>query len=226
VAAQGLPGGRERGIGPGMLIEPGDHILFYGDSITDAGRRRLIHGRLGAGYVAVCEQLLRERFPDHELRVTNRGVSGNRVYDLEARLDRDVIRHRPGVVSILIGINDTWRQFDSDLPSPWPDFEAAYRRILERVRRDLGARVVLCEPFLLPIPEDRRAWRPDVEARIRIVRELARQFGYPCLGLDGIFARAATRRPMDYWCPDGVHPTPAGHALIAEHWVKLATEPQ
>jgi lysophospholipase L1-like esterase len=203
-----------------MLLQPNDHVLFYGDSITDCGRGSGVNGGLGAGYAALCAAQLLARFPEWNLTVTNRGISGNRVYDLEARLENDVIALRPTLVSILIGINDTWRRYDSNTTSPIDEFQSCYRRILVSLRETLGARVVICEPFLLPIPEERRAWREDLDPRITACRDLAREFSLPFVPLDGLFAAASTRAPLEYWLPDGVHPSLAGHAFIADHWLR------
>ena len=124
----------------------------------------------------------------------------------------------PDLVSILIGINDVWRRFDSNTASPIADFTASYRRILERLT-DEGPAVVLLEPFLLPVPEDRRAWREDLNPKIEAVRDLAREFSLPLVPLDGLFAQASAKRESAFWLPDGVHPSPAGHALIGAAWM-------
>ncbi|MBN1933543.1 MAG: GDSL family lipase, partial [Anaerolineae bacterium] len=89
-----------------------------------------------------------------------------------------------------------------------------------QVRDQLGARLVICEPFLLPVPDDRRAWRVDLDPKIAVARDLAREFGAIYVPLDGILAQASTRRAPAFWAADGVHPTPAGHALIAQAWLK------
>jgi lysophospholipase L1-like esterase len=208
-----------------MLLRPDDHVLFYGDSITDAGRRAAENnnGGLGVGYAAICSALLAARHPELHLRFTNTGISGNRIYDLEHRLGADLLDRRPTVVSILIGINDTWRRYDSDLPSPVADFEACYRRMLAAIRDGLAARLVICEPFLLPTPPDRIAWREDLDPRIAAVRRVAVDFHATFVPLDGLFAAVACRAPMEAWLPDGVHPTPAAHALIAEAWLHAVT---
>ena len=207
-----------------MLLRDNDHILFYGDSITDVGRRaekNNNHG-LGHGYAAITAALLGARHAEMDLRFTNRGISGDRVCDLEDRLDADLIDLAPDVVSVLIGINDTWRRYDRDIVSPIEEFDACYRRILERIRERLGARLVICEPFLLPVPPDRAAWREDLDPRIEAVRAIADDFNATLVGFDGLFAAAAQRREPAYWLPDGVHPSPAGHALMAETWIDSA----
>lgn len=203
-----------------MLLKTNDHMLFYGDSITDCGQGEGVNDGLGWGYVAIAAGIVMARHPQLNLRCSNKGVSGNVVFDLERRLKADVLAIKPTVVSILIGINDTWRRYDSNTVSDIPAFEDSYRRILATLRQELSARLVICEPFLLPIPEDRAAWREDLDPRIAAVRNLATDFGATYVPLDGIFAAAACKREMNYWAPDGIHPTPAGHGLIAEAWLK------
>ncbi len=204
------------------MIEPQDHILFFGDSITDAGRNRDAKagdaGGWGGGYVHQIAAYLGAQDPADELIFTNKGISGNRITDLEKRLKSDVLDEEPDVVSILIGINDVWRRYDSDVVSKADEFEATYRKICKKISKD-GARLILMEPFLLPVPEDRRAWREDLDPKINIVRDLAREFEATLVPLDGIFAAASAKREPAFWAGDGVHPSPAGHALIARAWI-------
>jgi lysophospholipase L1-like esterase len=209
-----------------MILQAEDHILFYGDSITDAGRNaeQNNNGGLGAGYAALIAAQLQARHPELNLRFTNRGISGNRVYDLESRLQDDVLSQQPTMVSILIGINDTWRRYDSNTHSPIEEFEASYNRIAQRLKDSSTSRLVICEPFLLPIPDDRIAWREDLDPRIAACRRIAREFGALYLPLDGLFAAAACRQSLAYWLPDGVHPSLAGHAFIADAWINLVTK--
>ncbi len=208
------------------MIESKSRIVFYGDSITDAGRDRDAgqpNQGLGSGYAGLAAAQLNADYPELNLELWNRGISGNRVYDLEDRLQPDVLALEPDVVSILIGINDTWRHYDSGVPSPIAEFQASYKRILEQLDAS-GAQVLMLEPFVLPVPEDRRLWREDLSPRIEAVRDLAREFGRPLIPLDGLFAAASTRRESAFWLPDGVHPSPAGHAFIARHWIETALE--
>jgi lysophospholipase L1-like esterase len=208
-----------------MLLQPNDHVLFYGDSITDAGRFSEANnpGQLGAGYAQYIAAALLARYPEHNLTFTNKGISGNRIYDLEARLVKDVLELKPTLVSILIGINDTWRRYDSDTVSPIDAFQSSYRRVLTNIVEECGARLVILEPFVLPIPDDRARWREDLDPRINCCRDLAREFKALYIPLDGIFAAAACRQSLDYWLPDGVHPSMAGHALIADRWIDAVT---
>lgn len=203
-----------------LQLKANDTLLFFGDSITDCGRDRTKLDSLGDGYVSQIHARLGHALASPAMRVINQGCSGHRIYDLEARLETDLLAHKPSIVTFLIGINDVWRRFDRDIVSPAGEFAVSYRRVLTRIRSELNPRLVLMEPFVLPVPADRRAWREDLDPKITIVRDLAIEFGADLIPLDGHFAVAATRAPAAYWLPDGVHPSPAGHALIADAWLK------
>jgi acyl-CoA thioesterase-1 len=205
-----------------MLIDINDRILFTGDSITDCGRVREDAQHLGFGYAALAAAHLQARVASPQLKIFNRGIGGNRVCDLLKRFDSDLLALQPTVVSILIGINDTWRRYDRKDATDAAAFERDYRTLLEKIAKHLTARVVLLEPFLLHVPEDRYAWREDLNPKIDVTRKLAVEFGAELLPLDGLFAQAATQAPAAYWAADGVHPTGAGHALIAETWLENA----
>jgi len=206
-----------------MIIQPDDRILFTGDSITDGNRRGEKSHPLGnTGYVLFAAAAILEHLASPKLEIYNRGISGNRVRDLLARFDHDLLALKPTVVSILIGINDTWRAFDAKDPTTTEAYEADYRTILTRIRDELGARVVLLEPFLLHVPPDRATWRADLNPRIDVVRKLAVEFGADLIPLDGLFAQAATQAPPAFWAEDGVHPTIPGNQLIAKAWLTNA----
>ena len=202
------------------LIEDGALVLFQGDSITDAGRSWQDDSNLGQGYAMMAAAWFSALCPEKGVRFINRGIAGNRIKDLRARWQQDCLALRPDWLSIMIGINDTWRRYDSGDPTSVRAFEDDYRAILESVRQNLKARLILCEPFLLAVPPDRRQWREDLDPKIEVVRKLAGEFAAILVPLDDIFAQAATRRQAAFWAPDGVHPTPAGHALIAQAWLR------
>lgn len=206
-----------------MLIKANDRILFTGDSITDSGRVRDNPKHLGCGYVSFTASRLQAAIASPELEVFNRGISGNRTIDLLNRVGPDLLDLKPTVISILIGVNDVWRRFDDKKdPTSIEVFEKNYRTLLEKIKENLSARVVLLEPFVLHVRGNRYHWREDLNQKIDMVRKLAIEFGAEFIALDGPFAQAATRAPADYWAGDGIHPTPAGHALIAEAWLKNA----
>jgi acyl-CoA thioesterase I len=205
-----------------MLLKPNDTILFYGDSITDAGRNKTESSDLGRGYVYLTSALLQSRFPQLKLTCINRGIGGNKVKDLEDRLEPDALALKPTLVSIMIGINNSWHRYNKNPPqiTSFEDFHATYERMLERLSRELNPRFVIMEPFLLHIPADRAVWREDLDPKIHAIRDLARKYRATYIPLDGIFNAKATTSSLEYWAPDGVHPSPAGHALIAEEWLK------
>jgi acyl-CoA thioesterase I len=205
-----------------MLINPNERILFTGDSITDCGRSREDSTNLGSGYVTIAATRLQKSMPEAELKIFNRGISGNQVSDLLGRFDSDLLDLKPTVISILIGINEVWRRYDSNSPTTVETYEKNYRTLLGRIREKLDARIVLLEPFLLHVPADRHTWREDLNPKIDAVRRLAVEFQTELLPLDGIFAQAATQAPAAYWAPDGVHPSEEGHALIAQTWLENA----
>ena len=202
------------------VISSSATVLFQGDSITDCDRDYANDSNLGSGYPAMVAAWFAARQPAARVTFINRGISGNRAKDLEARWQQDCIALKPDVVSVLIGINDTWRRFDSNDPTPVAAFERSYRAIAERVRNELGATLVILEPFVLPVPADRVAWRDDLDPKIQAARRVAADFGAVYVPLDGMFARAAAQRDAAFWAGDGVHPSPAGHALIAQAWLE------
>ncbi|MDD3926374.1 MAG: SGNH/GDSL hydrolase family protein [bacterium] len=202
------------------LIKNGSVVLFQGDSITDAGRSREDLNDLGQGYPMLTAAWFSALYPEMQVSFINRGISGNRACDLVNRWQQDCIDLKPDLVSILIGINDTWRRYDRNDPTSTEDFEAHYRKLLTATRENTGAGIILCEPFVLPVPEDRLRWREDLDPKIDVVHRLAREFGATLLPLDGIFAQASAQAQPDFWTPDGVHPTKAGHALIAQNWLR------
>jgi acyl-CoA thioesterase-1 len=191
------------------LLDPRRTIVFAGDSVTDCGRREDPAG-LGDGYVKILYDVLGADRP----RIVNVGISGNRAVDLAARWDVDVLKHEPDLVSVLIGINDTWRRYDKDDPTSTEAFEASYRELLEPV----AAKLVLVEPFLLPVKAEQRAWREDLDPKIEVVRRLATEYDALLVPADVEFNRQALTVGATTLAGDGVHPTAAGHRLLAELW--------
>ena len=136
------------------------------------------------------------------------------------RWNRDCLALKPHWISLLIGINDMWRRYDQGDPTPVDRFEQEYRILVDRINDELNARLILCEPFLLPITEDHMSWREDLDPKIEVVHRLAREFKAILVPLDKVFKEASLRQIPAYWAPDGVHPSLAGHALIAQAWLR------
>ena len=205
-----------------LKINQGEKILFTGDSITDCGSSLSEDiNFLGHGYPIFIASLMGMQHPELDLTFVNTGISGNRISDLAERWQHDVLDHKPGVLSVLIGINDTASRYSSPNSVSAEEFFRIYKGLLEWTHRDLpDTRIILMEPFLLPMREDFRRWRADLDLKIQTVRELAEEFSCTLIPLDGIFAAAACRREKSFWLKDGVHPTPNGHALIADSWIR------
>ena len=163
-------------------------------------------------------------YPQRNVKFLNRGIAGDRTLDLINRWDGDCIALKPGVLSILIGINNTWRRYDSNDPTGADQFEAEYRALLELIREELDARIILCEPFLLHVSEDVVRMREDLDPKIEVVHNLAKEYKTILIPLDKIFKEACSRQIPAYWAPDGVHPSLAGQALIAQTWLKHVGE--
>ena len=200
-------------------------ILFLGDSITDVGRDRSNPESLGAGYpLLVSARLGLDRPGAFAFR--NTGVGGDRSVDIYARLKRDCWNWEPDVLSLLAGVNDVWHELGEDRNGV--DAERSYRicRMLvqDTLERLPEVKLLLMEPFVLPGSGTRENWEAfsrEVSLRSRAVREIAGEFGAHFLPLQALLEDACRRCPPEYWLMDGVHPTPAGHQLIADAWLEL-----
>ncbi|MET9615657.1 SGNH/GDSL hydrolase family protein [Kitasatospora indigofera] len=203
-----------------LVLPPGATVLFQGDSITDAGRDRQAHTHLGGGYAALAAERLLTARPG--VTVLNRGVSGDRVRDLRARWERDTVAHRPALLSVMAGVNDTWRRYDLGEPSPADVWEEDYRQLLTGLRERFDTQLVLIEPFVVPVTPEQWDWRADLDPRIHAVRRLAGEFDARLLAADGLLNQAARAAGgPEAIAEDGVHPTPLGHRVLAEAWADL-----
>jgi acyl-CoA thioesterase I len=196
-------------------LDPRRTVVFAGDSVTDCGRRTDPDG-LGNGYVRNLYDDLAARRP----RIVNAGISGNRAVDLVRRWSTDVLAYDPSLVSILIGINDTWRRYDKDDPTTAESFEASYRALLD----PLTCPVVLIEPFLLAVKDGQDAWREDLDPKLDVVRKLAVEYGAILVPADVELNRQASSAGAATLAGDGVHPTAAGHQAIADLWRRVVLE--
>jgi acyl-CoA thioesterase-1 len=201
-------------------ISASTKVLFIGDSITDAGRREDPE-QIGNGYVRMIRDCLLAADPATGPGVINRGISGNKVTDLEARWKEDVIDVAPDILSIKIGINDVWHSLKGSGGVPVGQFTSVYGALLREVRASLPAcRIVLCEPSVIwaPAPEQgNNMLLPYIDS----IRELAVSYSADCVvPLHDIFENARRLRPDIAWAPDGVHPASAGHMLIAQAWLR------
>lgn len=190
-------------------------ILFQGDSITDAGRDYSDIHNLGRGYSKYAAENLKEMNPDVDFEFVDLGISGNQTKDLVARLERDFIDIQPDIVSILIGINDTWHHAGDKSYIPHEVFEERYRTVLSAIKEKTNAKIVMIEPFLIPV-EDKLFFREDLDPKIQVIRKLAREFADLYIPLDGLLAAAYIGDDPISYAADGVHPTEKGAKFIGK----------
>ena len=200
-------------------------IVFLGDSITDVGRNNT-NGSLssiGQGYPLIVSAKLGAEYPC-AYEFDNTGISGSRVVDLYARIKADAWNKTPDVISILIGVNDVWHEL-GDIPNgvDAERFERVYRMLLsDSVARVPNVKFLLLEPFVLRASATEEQWAifsKEVPLRANAVKKLAKEFNAGFVGLQEKFDQACKLAPAPYWIGDGVHPTVAGHQLIADAWL-------
>jgi lysophospholipase L1-like esterase len=216
-----------------MKIQPDSTILFQGDSITDAGRKRDFGDcaipanndmALGRGYASkVASRLLADQ-PGGELAFHNRGVSGNRVTNMRDRWQADCFDLNPDVLSILIGVNDTWHGVAKGTPENGVDlepFDQILRELLATTREALpDTQIVLCEPFTTEAGAVLSMnFHPDIDERRALVQQIAADEKLILVPFQGMFDDLCKKAPAAYWAGDGVHPTMAGHEMMARCWL-------
>ncbi len=199
-------------------------ILFQGDSITDVGRNtdRGSTISMGQGYPLLVDARLSVKYPQ-QFQFLNFGISGNRVVDIYSRIKADFWNHQPDVFSLLIGVNDVWHEVGHHNGVDARRFENVYRMLIDDTLRELPElKIIAMEPFVLPGTattglED--YFRTEVSARAEAVRRVAGEYQLIFLPLQKLLDDACALAPASYWLSDGVHPTPAGHQLIADAWI-------
>ena len=201
-----------------MKITDGQSILFTGDSITDCGRGYPVgdNGRLGNGYVSFVDGLLGAADPQTHITILNTGISGNRVIDLEKRWQKDIRRLKPDWLSVMIGINDVWRQFDRpELEQVYIErFEDIYRKLLAQTRPELVGLVLMTPYFIETNLAD--PMRVQMDAYGMVVRQLAAEFDAIFVDVQAAFDAYLLHRASQSLCDDRVHPNATGHMIIAK----------
>ena len=201
-------------------------IVFFGDSITDMGRDRSTDfgaGSYGYGYTNIITAELTKNNPV-KYEVYNRGIAGDRIVDLYARIKKDIWNLNPDVVSILIGINDVWHEIGEKNGVDIVRYERFYRMILEETRERMpNVRFILCEPFVLEgnSTKDRYPEFLQIREYAKVVKKLAKEYDVPFLTLQEKFDKVAEKYGTVKYLFDGVHPSVAGAGLIAGEWLNL-----
>ena len=211
-------------------LPAGMHILFQGDSITDAGRNRGNYyanagNGMGGGYVYQIVAELLGSHPDADLKCFNRGISGHKVYQLADRWDLDCLALEPDVLSVLIGVNDYWHMIEGRYDGNVEVYENDFSQLLKRTKKALpDIKLIVGEPFAVAggtAIDHKWAAFDDYRAA---AKRVASEFDAAFIPYHQIFNDALTHAPAAYWCPDGVHPSLAGAHLMKEAWLKTFEE--
>ena len=199
-------------------------ILFQGDSITDCGRG----DGLGTGYALLCTAQIGREYPG-QFDFINRGISGNRVTDVYARIKKDIINLKPDYASIYIGVNDTWHEINDDNGVDTAKFEKIYTMLIEEIKEACPeTKLMLIAPFVLEgsgscnteeKPTKFNTFREDVAQKAAVVKRIAEKFDLALVELQPAFDEACKMAPASYWTGDGVHPGECGHELIKRLWL-------
>ena len=204
-----------------MLIKNGERIVFTGDSITDFDRKRPVGEGLwegvGTGYVRLVHTLVNALSPREVIRISNTGVGGNNILDLEARWQQDVLDLNPDWVSVMIGVNDVWRRFDEpdifEGHIPAKTYEETYRRLIERTLPRVKGMILMTPFFLEPNRED--PMRKGVDELGAVTQKLAEEYGLVFVDVQAVFDGYLRYRHPSYLAWDRVHPNQVGAFLIA-----------
>lgn len=210
-----------------IKFNKGDVVLFQGDSITDAHRKRdekdyNSPSALGTGYAFITASELLYRFGDKDLKIYNKGISGNKVYQLAERWDADCLELKPNVLSILIGVNDFWHTLTNNYQGTIKTYHDDFQSLLERTMKQLpDVQLVIGEPFAVTgIKAVNEKWYPEFDKYREAARSMAEKFKAVFIPYQSVFDEAQKIAPGAYWTFDGVHPTLAGANLMAHAWWK------
>jgi lysophospholipase L1-like esterase len=206
----------------------GNVILFQGDSITDAGRNREAEQKandqqmLGRGYPLFTAANILAKYAERDLQIYNRGISGNKVFQLAERWDKDCIDLKPDVLSILIGVNDYWHKVQGGYAGTLEIYITDYRALIARTLKALPqVKIVICEPFLIHGGSALNdTWEPEFKAYRQAAKTVADEFKATFIPFQSVYNEALKKAPAAYWGPDGVHPSLAGAQLMAQAWMK------
>jgi lysophospholipase L1-like esterase len=213
--------------GKKVNLEKDNVILFQGDSITDWGRDKTKtvandFGALGSGYplLATC-QLLSDH-PDKNLQIYNKGISGNKVFQLSDRWEADCLNLKPNVLSIMIGVNDFWHTLTNGYTGTIEVYHNDFIKLLTRTRQALpDVKLIIGEPFAIKgVKAVDEKWYPFFDAYRKAARDVADQFGAIFIPYQAVFDKAIESSPANYWTFDGVHPSAAGAGLMTHAWME------
>ena len=198
-------------------------FLFQGDSITDCCRFRDDEKSLGFGYPLVTAANIGAEYPQ-KFNFINKGISGNRIVDVYARIKCDIINLKPDYMSILIGINDVWHELGNQNGVSAEKFEKIYSMLIEEIKEELPEiKIFILEPFVAhgPATDDNfEYFVTETKLRAEAAKRIAEKYNLTFVPLQNVFDEAITKAPASYWTHDGVHPNAEGHGLIARELTK------
>jgi lysophospholipase L1-like esterase len=202
-------------------------ILFQGDSITDAGRSKDDSSfnnpkALGSGYAMLTAAQLLERHSGKNIKICNKGISGNKVFQLAERWNKDCLEIKPDILSIMIGVNDFWHTLNNNYKGTVKIYKDDFMALLERTKKSLpDIKFIIGEPYAVSgVKAVDEKWYPDFFGYQKAAREVADSFGALFVPFQNVFDEAQKHAPGAYWTPDGVHPSLAGAQLIANAWLE------
>ncbi|OIJ13931.1 GDSL family lipase [Anaerobacillus alkalilacustris] len=209
-----------------MKLEKGQKLLFIGDSVTDCERTKPegegLFGALGKGYVSYIDALIQSVYPELSIRIVNKGVNGNTVRDLAKRWKTDVLKQQPDWLTIMIGINDVWRQYDTPFIKDWHVYIEEYEETLRKLINETSPHVkgiVLMTPFYIESNEQ-DAMRQTMDRYGSVVSHIAEE--HDCIFVD---TQAAFNQVLKDLYPstlawDRIHPTATGHMILARAFLR------
>ncbi|MDR0714850.1 MAG: SGNH/GDSL hydrolase family protein [Bacteroidales bacterium] len=210
-----------------IKLRENDVVLFQGDSITDAGRDRKASTpntspMMGSGYVILAAGALLHQYADKRPTIYNKGISGNKVFQLNDRWDTDCINLKPNVLSILIGVNDFWHTKSSGYGGTAAVYEKDYRALLQRTVTALpGVQLIIGEPYAVKdVKAVDDSWFPAFDEYRAVARKLAVEFNAVFIPYQKVYEEARKHAPASYWTHDGVHASLAGAQLMARAWLQ------
>ena len=200
-------------------LKPDSSIVFIGDSITDAGRLEVVYRPFGYGYVHFVAYHLLAKYPEYNINIINTGISGNTIRDLDYRWERDCLNHKPDILSVLIGINDVFRQYTGSLNTAvlLDEYQLTYKRLLSLVKEKYNCRLILIEPFMFCDDKTNPAYK-SLQQYIHAVRALAAEFDAVLVPLQELIDKKIKQVTPGKFSDDMVHPYVWAHAWIAQQW--------
>lgn len=209
-----------------MILERSQKLLFIGDSVTDCERAQPegegLFGALGKGYVSYVDALLQAVYPELGIRVVNKGINGNTVRDLKTRWQEDVINQKPDWLSIMIGINDVWRQYDTPFIKDWhvylDEYEDTYRKLVLETKPFVKG-VILMTPFYIE-GNEKDPMRSTMDQYGKVVKKIARETNALLIDTQAAFSEILSEMYPAAIAWDRIHPSAAGHMVLARAFLK------